>query len=726
MLEKAFQYNMEKGEWVQCIDVNLAEKDIENLHYALIVEHNGCYRNGIYVRCPKHREDEKIVSCDNGEIITEAGCKFEGLLGVLEKTNLGKDIHYDKEYRFVPFRWRIFQREDYSPINIAADVLNIDMVYSNSTMKWSNFSFSIDVDKRKTVISQIRCSSDELNSATSKMEEWTEATDIELPDVVADYVLELLRVWVGKRYGIKPSVLSQIKGKERIKAFAIRPFDLNIVFLKKFLRDFITDKGHYDAFDRIFPYEEKDNYKKVCEILDIKPPKSLRKAYTFNPYSIVWYMLFKQWRIKDVNLMQKFLYLNDNICGIYLHDLYYNKIDKKVLFCKSDFYRKWVVLDFYCQWLIRKKKVKKLLKWIYSVSTENNMSDMEWNILEEFRDNFYNISEETKDKLARDGLTSYVRGAIIKENTDLLHKLNQKVFHYDDNIMSYECKINQYEFHLVHDVDTLFKLGNILTTYIASYRENIVKKELVIVYLRDGSEYLACMEIDGRGYITKIFGNETDNKLREDASKVISFWAGLNELRPYFGILKGVKEAEVAEDFKNAIIEAIPYEKSYYDMSLEELLEYDKSRIKEGYYLRLQEKMGEANSGHIPATIRDGFDDEKSMLISINPQVERIYDAALAGNTEAMRALGEMYHKGEVIRQDNNKALEWLMKAASMNDKFAEMDAKMLGLEMGITGSLLNQDMLHSLRSMKPGCDKDFSMLRFMKYNLADVKLKLK
>ena len=58
MLEKAFQYNMEKGEWVQCIDVNLAEKDIENLHYALIVEHNGCDRNGIYVRCPKHREDE--------------------------------------------------------------------------------------------------------------------------------------------------------------------------------------------------------------------------------------------------------------------------------------------------------------------------------------------------------------------------------------------------------------------------------------------------------------------------------------------------------------------------------------------------------------------------------------------------------------------------------------------------------------------------------------------
>ena len=55
----------------------------------------------------------------------------------------------------------------------------------------------------------------------------------------------------------------------------------------------------------------------------------------------------------------------------------------------------------------------------------------------------------------------------------------KKVFHYDDNIMSYECKINQYEFHLVHDVDTLFKLGNILTTYIASYRENIVKKELV-------------------------------------------------------------------------------------------------------------------------------------------------------------------------------------------------------------------------------------------------------
>ena len=63
MLEKAFQYNMEKGEWVQCTDANLAEKDIEKLSYALIIKNDEYNKNGVYVRCLMHREDEKNLSC---------------------------------------------------------------------------------------------------------------------------------------------------------------------------------------------------------------------------------------------------------------------------------------------------------------------------------------------------------------------------------------------------------------------------------------------------------------------------------------------------------------------------------------------------------------------------------------------------------------------------------------------------------------------------------------
>ena len=724
MLDFAFRYDLDRETWVQCTETALVEENIEELDSILLVDYIGYENDGLYARCPVHGRDELVTSRDKGEIVTEDGCKFSGLVGVIEKKfrRWTSDDKYDidKRYKYVPFRWRVYQRNDNSPINIAADVMHVDILFSNSSVNWKNFSFSIDVAKKKMVVSKIRYWDEKLPLSTYakdlklSMKEWTEVSGVDIPDNVSDVAMNSLREGIKIKYSIKPSALSQIKGKFKIMAFVIRPFDLNIVFLKKFLRDFITDEKRNDIFDKVFPYEQKDNYRKFCKMLEIKPPKSLRKAYTFNPYSIIWYMIFRQWGIEDINLIQKFLYLDRNICSISLRDLCYERTNNKVVCLADDFAEKWEAVELYCQWLMDRNKIKRMLNWLYDVSTGNALSDMQWDILRSFHDYFNNLSDEVKDRLLRDGLTKYVHDAIGAEITSFSQNLSHHKIYYSDEILKYECRINQYEFRLVRNTAILPKLGAAFNNCVASYRQRVLSHETIIMYLTEGNEYLACIEINRNHRIVQALG-KYNKKLYDQVGRLVSFWADMNNLNVTKIDLGKINKANVAKEFENAVIEQLPYNKTIEEMNLKELLAMDEADIEEGYYLWLQERLDEDTEPKKLEAGQGNFTDEISELMQINPQGRRIYEAALAGNTEAMRALGFMYARGKALQQDNDKALHWFMKAVEQNDESAELEAKRLSLEMGKVGTAEDKKFLEFLSSMTEGYEREILMDAFLR-----------
>ena len=593
--------------------------------------------------------------------------------------------------------------------------MHVDILFSNSSVNWKNFSFSIDVAKKKMVVSKIRYWDEKLPLSTYakdlklSMKEWTEVSGVDIPDIVTDVAMNSLQEGIKIKYGIKPSALSQIKGKFKIMAFVIRPFDLNIVFLKKFLRNFITDEKGIDIFDKVFPYEQKDNYREFCRMLEIKPPKSLRKAYTFNPYSIIWYMIFRQWGVEDINLIQKFLYLDKNICTISLRDFCYEKNNKKVVYLADDFAEKWEAVELYCQWLKDRNKVKRMLNWLYDVSTGNAPSDMQWDILRSFHDYFNNLSDEVKDRLLRDGLTKYVHDAISAEITSFSQNWSHHKIYYNDEILKYECRINQYEFRLVHNTAMLPKLGAMFNNCVASYRQRVLSHEAIIVYLTEGNEYLACIEINRSRRIVQALG-KYNKKLFGKTGRIVSFWADLNKINLKGIELGKINKTDIAKEFESAVIESLPYIKSVEEMNLEELLTIDEADLEEGYYLWLQERLDEDTEPQKLESGHENFTDEIDGLIQINPRGRRIYEAALAGNGEAMRALGFMYARGKALWQDNNKALHWFLKAAEQNDESAEFEAKRLALEMGKLGTVEDRKFFEFLCSMTEGYEREILM----------------
>ncbi|WP_407400443.1 PcfJ domain-containing protein [Anaerovibrio sp.] len=554
------------------------------------------------------------------------------------------------EMAFVPYRWRVFQRSSSKSTYIACDVMKVQYCRNGIIRRWLSYSLSVDIVKNKVIISKIE-------QKDNTRIDWTE-TDIDVPDVVVETAIEALRESTLCSTGIKPSVLCQIKNKTTLLGYIERPFDVNIVFLKKFLREFVTRDGE-DIFDEIFTREEKNNYKIICDLLEIKPPKSLRKAYAFNPYAIVWYMIFQQWGIKDINYLHKFFYLDIGIANMYLHRFYYDRKEKRVT--RDVALMHWLALEFYCKWLLEQKGEKRMLKWLYVTSKEESMTQLKWDILFSFSDHHKKLSEEVIQRLLKDGLTDYVHDAISTEVTALAENWEETKIKYNKIEQTYACKINGYEFKLLLNTKMLSKLGAAFNNCVATYRDRILRHESVIIYVMNKEEYLACIELQKGCHIVQASG-KYNSRLNREVNNVCYYWAKYHHLEIDVDDILPMSPEELS-DFDDVTVEPIPYIKAVDEMNLEELINLETGKIYKGYYLRLEQLLSNSKKYPLSAPYWMEFTDEISRLTYLLPEGERIFSAASNGNNEAMIALGRMYFRGRVIQQDYEKSLEWLNKA---------------------------------------------------------------
>ena len=380
MFAIAFQYNFSNFEWVRCEKEEYIQEEIEKLPCLLIYEdrtEDEEHVLGYRVLCPKHNMFEVVVKFHKDYVQTADGCVIEGLIAPCDY-NLEREIFYRHsrypsfyvfcgDSAFSPFRWRVFQRDTDATINITCDLANIDnwrFFKHGELNNWRQFSFSANMRQAKLQITAMH---------TRKFiarNRWVE-NDIEFPPIVVDTAIKLLQTSVQQTVGIKSCVQSQVQAPQILAAYVERPLDPHIVFLKNFLWLFFKND-----FDRVFPYEMKNNYLKICQLLDITPPESVQKAYSKNPYAIIWYMIFQQWGIKKNDLIQPFLYLDDNIGGISLHDLYYDPSKHCVLYKQQK--DKWLALSHHCAGLLAKGKEQELLRWLYQVSSSKKITDSEW------------------------------------------------------------------------------------------------------------------------------------------------------------------------------------------------------------------------------------------------------------------------------------------------------------------------------------------------------------
>ncbi len=578
--EIAFQYDYFKKQWVTCLDDNIARESIEKLATVLVAKHPD--DENIFIYCKKHRKLEPVadeneeyidgnIAIDNaseikfirlvpdpqkGEIFSATGCNHRGLFGVgtFKKTESVKD----NKFVYIPFRWRIFQKETGEPINIAADVAKAKILaYESMSINWITAAYSVNFSNQKIVVTQ------------SKLINGWDETNNAIPTEVVDAAMELLRADSELESGIKPSVLSKMDGHEKIESFVERPFDLNIVYLKTFFKDF-----NDGDFETLFPREQKDNYKKICELLQINPPKSLRKAYTFNPYAIVWYMYLRQIGISDINLIQPLMEVKNNILGIPLSDLYFSLETQKIERAKKETaaqdiaYTRWLErrgnqqeklswLGFYANWLQEYGKEKRFLRWLKEASTTKPMADWQWDILRSFKEFNEKLSVAIKRRFLRDGLTRYVHDTMSWEVLVATSHWQNVSVQYSPKILSYECRIKNYEFHVIKETVHLTHIGHMFKNCVASYRNAVIDKRSIIVSAQKDKQYVACIEIRDTNHIIQALGVYNSHLQGEDLL-ACRYWAtthGLIDERHHL-VRTEPEQGTLAPDWKRVPIEA--------------------------------------------------------------------------------------------------------------------------------------------------------------------------
>ena len=631
MVDMVYTWNVQTKTWNLCRDDKLRHGDIRNLPWALAIKFNNCYDvciNGTAMQGVKNLGDLN---------------NFSGLVSCLQH----RECH--NVYLF-PLRWRIYQGNNRNYILIGVDCIEAKMIgYGYCSYELRGFrdefvSYSVDIGKRRNVPAKRQYMYSLMKNMKSEA--------ISIPDNIANAICQLMQEEAGRVLELRPTVNMRPHGWDFIEKFVSRPYDVNIAYWEN-----ILGKTEYEAR---FPYEQKDNYKPLCQYLGIrKPPKSLRKAYGENPYAPMIYLLMQQLGLRDINYIRRFFAFEEDVMQFYLHRFRFDPRSHRIYRdrqCDGD---RWCEIENFCNFVAERKSQKHLAAMLYRLSV---MPIEEYNryvvdVYSMFNEYRRDISEDMLKLLADKGPTHTVHDLMANELRG--YKKENKVVEYEAKLLPLECMLDDYEFHLVHETAELQEIGVKLYNCVDSYRGAVLAGRSIICYVKKKGEYLACIEIAGKNKVVQAYAYNNQN-MTGDLLKHFLYWAKVKKLFVDAGYISDMDVAALEEEYpeKELLIKHVS------TMTYEELMAVDGNSIGKGWYTRFGELLPQQRNYHLAPPPWMNDEEEEIYLHYALPEGEKLIEAAAKENPEAMTVLGIMYFQGQVLKQDHKRALAWLYKSA--------------------------------------------------------------
>lgn len=656
-----FVQDIKNNAWVPCEEEIYKTEDLEKITCGIVLYHfDDCF---FYSSEDRHwRRIEGMQSVEN----------FQGLMCYHDLSDkFERKISLNMDRVIFPFRWRICRKEENSYVVFALDMLcgPLKAPYYgnaplNSSLRFLTMSFSMDVATRRL----LKAREDLLYYNDKYYAAYRRYDVIRIPPVVMQSMVKFLQEGAGRAFGITPSILIEAGGVDFPDRFISRPFDVNITYLRSFL-------GR-NVFEKHFPWQQKDNFTPLCKLLGIeKPPKSLRRAYTFNPYAPVIFLILKQWGLQDINHIQKFFGYDRTIFNFHLANFRAVFRPDEIVVSYRERGRDWQLLGGYARFVLEHGGEKKFVK-VFTRLSINPWNEYVNDILRMFYDYQELFSEEILKLLLAQGENKLVHDLMSEAVTR--HKYQNVKLEYSDhklrhgrNLLDCECSIDGYEFHLVRETDELYEIGGALCNCVASYRSDVMHCISAIFYVKKEGKYLACIEVKEQHKIVQALGY-CNHELCGRLLEYFAYWAYVKGLR--------IGSKALEEDIKSAGIEPekLSYEVRrlmndavYQEMTFEELTGLADEDIRNGWYIRFLELLTEKRQYRLAAPSWLEFSDEKSYLNYVLPEGGRLVADAEKGVSEAMFVLGVMYLQGKLIRPDLEKSRYWLRRAEKKGNRMA-------------------------------------------------------
>lgn len=330
------------------------------------------------------------------------------------------------------------------------------------------------------------------------------ASYVEIPTVVTETAIAYMQEMAEAEFGFRPTYMGRIHGMKHMIAFCKRPLDINIYQFRQLV-------GH--EYERLFPREQRDNYRALCQFFQIDhPPKSLRKVYGESPESFVAYLLLRQLGFRDINVIRRFFH-RDKLFGWQLMDMCYLSEQSKLANSRYDRdpYIHW--LERFCHWYLQYRPETNLANCLRPLAIADEWWQDAIDILRMFTGANINgddsiLHRDTKRRLLREGFTHEVHDLLMEELPGIIPRQREwnftpvptappknEIIDYTKAERKYEDELEGYQIVLPKDTNEIRSYGKAFHNCVASYCSSVVKKRTLILAMKKGKKYIACLEV---------------------------------------------------------------------------------------------------------------------------------------------------------------------------------------------------------------------------------------
>ena len=686
-MEQYFVHCVQPAEWQLCEEAALNRIDIERVPLVLII-HNG---DGSLAWCARHHTYEAVTAFALTEVQTEPGCMLHGIcveytIPARARKLPPQDVLKLKQPVSLPARWWLYRRDAEHPLILGTEFLELrtrpapyvePYPYEPLLKKFSIYNDPLELGKEYQHTSR-------------------SVDDNKIPATVADAVIEALKDDAEKQFGIRPSTLSGLTGRDKLHAFAERPLDLNSALLRPYFKD----------FDKNFPVTSTDNFHPFCQHLGIRPPKSLRRLYQQNPLALIEYRALLELGFRDYNHMRVLL-VNPRIgnidfsehCAWWEGGTSYTCYSFPFLAAEQEppaepietpqekepssghgdritqaeidmllngmmslngdrrDYAAWERLYGMVQFFLSRRGEAWTARYLAKLAQDgwDRWCDDMCSIMEQYGAKF---SAEVKDAFTKYGFADSVHAQMVTELNCM--KYSHHKIRYTQEESWLECDIGDYAFRLIPNTDVMLQVGREMNNCIASYMKTALQKDCTLLYVQKDGHTCACIEVRGVQVLQAL--GPHNHQLQGDVLQSVRTWMRLMVLENH----AGEAFSDVWQD-TDTVAAASVNEENFWLYDMETLAKRVPSDAGAGCIPAFLTKF--ATSIAMDESVRQKYvladhacevRDERRELRRVCPILLRVVDAAEAGNGEAM--WGMYYLFGEpcgIFPEDATMAQKW-------------------------------------------------------------------
>lgn len=637
MKDKTFYKTQAQETWRECKIPAFCAENIAAVPMIPVVDyqHQHTGENWRKAWCEVHHAYEEIEAYADDGLTTASGCHIEGIAVFL--TNHVYQTHYDyrKPSSDADVRWRVRHCTDEGRVYLDCD----------------RVSFIFTWEKDKTTGEFVAVPSlDYANVSTTSLclRDTPPKNCPNPPYPVLSAVLEGLQQEATKIYGITPKLLTLPRDKEGcdqlgkderpaffLQSFLHRPLDMNIYFFRKYFKN-CPDGDFYT----MFPREQKENFLPLARAFHLEPTDKLRSLYRQNPLAIILRMLLPELGIEKEELMQKFDHLH-SFCGKtmkedYWKRLFFDPFQRETMESQDEEAKDYANLRFYTKWLRQRISEKDLANRL--LTAQKKWRNWKYTALKYFRNHFDSIPESWKEEIVQKGLTLEIRDNLGVLAYDQLSQMPDS--HYSDEVRSWECKVNDYNFRLISPASKSKQIArNLSIGYIYNSKE-IKEEDIASFAVERNGRYLGCILVEGKTVKNESFIEYRNSILFAKCCIAFLFWARHNGLELRYISRDEDTFAALNQEFSVKKVDRDEWE----SMSLMDMAKVSPDSITPGFYLSYYRKLANCNLMHPKAPSAD--EDEKEYLNEHYTWGKPIFDAAFQGNAEAEYVMSLFYRDG--------------------------------------------------------------------------------